>query len=109
MVGKDKEVKTGTDATISCVISGITQAVQSVVWKTSSSTNVVTDDSTNYVQNDGSYQSASNSQTTELTVKAAKTDQDVSYTCVITANEWGGASPKPTIVNLNVFGKFTFT
>ena len=99
----NKEVLAGTDTSISCVISGITQQLDNVVW-TKDGTDVTTlteDDS--YVVSAGTY--GSNSQTTTLTVKAAVNTADSTYTCVITSNEHQETN-KPTSVTLNVFSKF---
>ena len=97
----NKEVKSGTDATVSCVVSGITQRLETVVWK-KDGTDVTTLSGSNYVVSPGTYDS--NSQTTTLTVKAAANAADSTYTCVITSDEWR-VSNKETNVILNVFGK----
>ena len=97
----DKEVQVGTETTVSCVISGITRQLDSVVW-TKDGTDVTTLLGTNYVVSPGTYNS--NSQTTTLTVKAAANTADTTYTCVITSDEWI-VSDKQTNVILNVFGK----
>ena len=97
----NKEVESSTDATISCVITGITEQLDSVVW-TKSGTDVTTLSEDNlYVVSAGTY--GSNSQTTTLTVKAAVNTADSTYTCVITSNEHD-ESNKPTSVALLVFG-----
>ena len=102
---KHKEVESGTDATVTCVVTGITQQLNSVVW-TKSGTDVTTLSEDNlYVVSAGTY--GSNSQTTTLTVKAAVNTADSTYTCVITSNEWLETN-KETPVFLNVFGKFLF-
>ena len=96
----NKEVEQETDAMISCVISGITQQLESVVW-TKDGTDVTALSGSNYVVSAGVY--GSNSQTTTLTVKAAANTADSTYTCVITSDEWR-VSNKETNVILNVFG-----
>ena len=97
-----KEVESGTDATISCVIDGITQQLDSVVWR-KGGTNVNTLSETDYVVSAGNY--GSNSQTTTLTVKAAANTDDSTYTCVVTSNEWD-ITNRESIVTLNTFCKF---
>ena len=98
----NKEVLTATDATISCVISGITRQLDSVVWR-KDGTDVTSLSGSNYVVSVGTY--SSNAQTTTLTVTADVNTADSTYTCVITSNE-NQEINKPTIVTLNVFCKF---
>ena len=94
-----------TEATISCVVTGITQQLDAVVW-TKGGTDVTTlSEDNSYVVSAGTY--GSNSQTTTLTVKAAVNTADSTYTCVITSNEHQETN-KATIVTLNVFCKFIF-
>ena len=94
-------METATDATISCIITGITEQLDTVVW-TKDGTDVTTLSADNYVVSPGTYDS--NSQTTTLTVKAAANTADSTYTCVITSQEHQETN-KPTTVILNVFGK----
>ena len=98
----NKEVLAGTDAVISCVISGITQQLDAVVW-TKDGTDVKSFSGSNYGVSPGTYDS--NSQTTTLTVKAAANTADSTYTCVITSEEHQETN-KPTTVTLLVFCKF---
>ena len=101
----DKEIESDTDATISCIVTGITKQLDAVVW-TKGGTDVTTlTEDNSYVVSAGTY--GSNSQTTTLTVKAAVNTADSTYTCVITSNEWL-ETDKETPVLLNVFGKFLF-
>ena len=100
----NKEVETGTETSISCVITGITTELDNVVW-TKDGTDVTTLSADNYVVSPGTYDS--NSQTTTLTVKAAANTADSIYTCVITSDEWQQTN-KQTNVILNVFGKDGF-
>ena len=96
----NKELEIGTDATVSCIISGITQQLDTVVW-TKDGTDVTTlSEDNSYVVSAGTY--GSNAQTTTLTVKAAVNTADSTYTCVITSNEWL-VSNRETNVVLNVF------
>ena len=101
MQATNKEVETGTDATVSCIITGIGQQLNGVVWK-KDGTDVTTLPGSNYVVSPGTYDS--NSQTTTLTVKAAANTADSTYTCVITSYEWLQTN-KETTVNLEVFSK----
>ena len=97
----NKEVLTATDATISCVISGITQKLDAVAWR-KDGIDVTTFSGSNYVVSAGTY--GSNSQTTTLTVKAAANTADSTYTCFITSDEHQETN-KATLVTLNVFCK----
>ena len=97
----NKEIETGTETTISCIITGITQQLDAVVRK-KDGTDVRSLSGSNYIVSAGTY--SSNSQTTTLTVKAAANTADSTYTCVITSDEWR-VSNKETNVILNVFGK----
>ena len=97
----NKEVETSTDATVSCVITGITQQLDSVVWR-KDGTDVTTLSGGNYVVSAGTY--GSNSQTTTLTVNAAANTADTTYTCAITSDEWLETNRETTVV-LNVFCK----
>ena len=98
----NKEVEKDTDATISCVITGITQELDGVVWK-KDGTDVTTLSGSNYVVSPGTYDS--NSQTTTLTVKAAANTADSTYTCAIDSDEWLQTN-KETTVNLEVFCEY---
>ena len=97
----NKEVEAATDAIVSCVVTGITQQLDAVVWR-KSGTDVTSLSGSNYVVSAGTY--GSNSQTTTLTVKAAANTADTTYTCAITSNEWLLAN-RDTTVSLDVFCK----
>ena len=100
----NKEVESGTDATISCIITGITKNLDSVIWK-KSGTDVTALSGSNYVVSAGTY--GSNSQTTTLTVKADANTADSTYTCAITSNEWLETNKETTVI-LNVFCELNF-
>lgn len=94
----NKEVEANTDATISCVITGITRQLDNISWKKADGNAVAGD---NYEVKAGTYDS--NSQTTTLTVKAAANTVDSLYTCSITSSEWEVSDRESTVV-LDVFG-----
>ena len=100
MLPINKEVHAGVDATIACVITGITKQLDSLVWR-KDGTDVNTLSPLNYLVSPGSYDS--NSQTTTLTVKDVVNTEDSIYTCVITSNEWL-VTDKKSYVDLNVYG-----
>ena len=94
-------MESGTDATVSCDISGITRQLDAVVWR-KDGTDVTSLSGSNYVVSAGTY--GSNSQTTTLTVKAVVNTADSTYTCFIASSEWL-VTNRQTNVLLNVFGK----
>ena len=99
----NKEVETGSETIITCIVSGITQQLNSVVWtKDGTDVTTLTEDNS-YVVSAGTY--GSNSQTTTLTVKAAVNTADSIFTCGISSDEWL-VSNRQTSVRLNVFCKF---
>ena len=97
-----KEIEINTDAVISCIISGISQAVDSVVWKDSSGTEVT---GANYVAVSGTYDSLTNSQTTTLSVTASVNTEDKTYKCALNSTEWNVIGNE-TSVALDVICKF---
>lgn len=90
-----------TDATISCVVSGITQALNNVAW-TRDGVDVTTLSEDNYVVDAGTY--GSNSQTTTLTVKADVNVVDSTYYCVFTSDEWEETNKRTSVI-LQVFSE----
>ena len=92
----------GVDATLSCVVSGISKKLDSVVWKKDGTDVTTLSEDNLYVVSAGTY--GSNSQTTTLTVKAAVNTADSTFTCVITSNEWL-VTNRESSVSAIVFGK----
>ena len=101
---------TGTDATISCVVKGLTKKLDKVTWEKPSSGGAITNGNDGFTIDEGSYLTDSDSQTTILTVPAAKNTADATYTCVIQSDEHGKTSGSPHNENVqsNVFSKFPF-
>ena len=101
----NNEVLSGTDAVISCKITGITEAI-TVKWINSDNDDVttVTDASLKYTVDIGTFNEVTFSQTTTLTVKAAENTEDRIISCQITSTEWN-KSDDSTDVELNVFGR----
>ena len=95
---KNKEVEENTAAVLSCVVTGITEAV-TVTW-TDSSDNTLSDDS-DYDMDAGNYDS--NSQTATLTVNNG-VSTDTTFSCKVTSTEWT-LTNDATAVALNVFGE----
>jgi hypothetical protein len=91
------EVKAGSDATISCVITGLT-AEATVSWLTSSGK--VSGENLTPVQ--GTY--SNGKQTSTLAVKGTQVNSDTTYTCRVTTGSRHASAHSDTIVNLNVYG-----
>ena len=100
---KNSEVLKDTQATISCVVKGLTKQLDLVTWEKPGDV-AITNGEENFVIDMGTYDPSTKSQTTILTVPEAKNTADKIYTCVITSNEHGITSQK-TSVNSNVFSK----
>jgi len=102
---KHKEVEHDTTTVLSCVISGITEALPAVSWTDSSSDTDLTDTSGVYTIDAGTYDGGTNSQTTTLTVTNG-VSADSTFTCKVESTEWTKVDDK-TSVTLNVYGKFS--
>ena len=93
------EVKKGSDTTISCVITGLTETA-TVTWRTS--TGPVSGDKLVPVQ--GSH--SDGTQTSTLSVDGTLVNDDTAYTCRVTSGSLPDSSHSDTTVNLNVYGTF---
>ena len=101
-----KEVEQGTDAVISCIITGITEQLdQTAIEWYKDGADVTTLPGFNYLIEDSELEL--NSQTTSLTVRGVVNTADATYTCVITSSEWQEIR-KETAVSLQVFCKWHF-
>ena len=102
-VAGNKEVVVGEEATIACVVSGLTAQLDGVKWE-----NVGGEDVTSITAKDNYVVTAGvldgDSQTTTLKVLGASTQIDATYSCVISSDEWTKTDDK-TAVALNVFSK----
>ena len=96
-----KEQLKDTEAMISCIVTGLTKALDNVNWTKSDDSTIAsgTDDFTIDI---GSY--SGGTQTTTLTVPTTETDQDKTYKCLITSDEHS-ETDKSTTVSLKVFSK----
>ena len=97
----NKEQLTGTEATISCTVLGLTQALNAVKWTTSGDVDVTTLNQ-GYIVDAGSL--IGPSQTTTLTIPADTNNDDVTYSCVFTSAEHIAVDRK-TAVSSKVFSK----
>ena len=93
------EVKKGSDTTISCVITGLTETA-TVTWRTS--TGPVPAEKFTPVQ--GSH--SGGTQTSTLAVDGTLVNDDTAYTCRVTSGSLPDSSHSDTTVNLNVYGTF---
>jgi hypothetical protein len=87
-------------------VTGLTKQLDKVTWKNSDG--AITHDKDGYKIVDGVYEGGtSNSQTTILTVPAAKNQADSVYTCVIQCDEHGKTvgSEESENVKSNVFSE----
>ena len=88
-----------TEATISCTVAGLTQALSGIKWTTSASDDAL---AAPYIVNAGSL--VGPSQTTTLTIPADKNNDDVTYSCVFTSAKHIAVDRK-TAVSSKVFSK----
>ena len=110
MTAVNKVQLTGTAATISCIVSGLTRELEKVVWTKSDNT-AITSGQDGYTIDEGTYDYEEHSQTTTLSVSADQNNQDAIYNCNIASHEHlDGADEhfdiyNSTTVRLNVFSK----
>ena len=95
----NREVKKGSGATISCIITGLTETA-TVTWRTS--TGPVSSDKLVPVQGSNSEWT----QTSTLAVDGTLVNDDTAYTCRVTSGSLPDSSHSDTTVNLNVYGTF---
>ena len=93
-----------TKAVISCTVTGLTKALDSVTWKRTSDNLDVTTGVEGYTSAEGSFTSDTNSQTTTLTVGGLQNHADATYECLVESNEHGKTA-ETTTVHLKVFGR----
>ena len=95
----NREVKKGSDTTISCIITAITETA-TVTWRTS--TGPVPAENFAPVQGSNS----GGTQTSTLTVDGTLVNDDTAYTCRVTSGSLPDSGHSDTTVNLNVYGTF---
>jgi hypothetical protein len=101
---KHSEVLKGTQATVSCVVKGLTKQLDAVEWEKPNSGGKITNNVDDYKIEVGTYQKSSHSQTTILTIPPAANGADAVYTCIVTSDEHKKTGHK-TSVNSNVFSE----
>ena len=99
MTAVNTETEADTEAEVSCVVSGLTKALDAVTWTDGAGSQLTSDD-TNYVISSDSF--SGSSQTTTLTVVAG-VSTDTQYSCVVTSDEWL-VTNQITSVSLSIFG-----
>jgi hypothetical protein len=95
-----KEVKNGSETTISCVITGLSDATATVSWRTSTGEAVAGENFTSAMGTQ-----ANGKQTSTLLVKGPQVSVDTAYTCTVTSGTYAKSESSDTIVNLDVYGK----
>ena len=102
-----KEQLKGTQAMVSCVVTGLTEELDAdeVEWKKATDDSTITsDDGDGFSIETGTFDDSTGSQTTTLTVPDSQTNEDKVYKCVITPNG-DEVTAKTKEVNLKVFCK----
>ena len=95
-----KEVIKVSETTISCVITGLSDATASVSWRTSTGAAVSGD---NFIPTVGTQ--ADGKQTSTLLVNGPQVSVDTAYTCRITSGTLSDSGSSDTTVNLHVYGR----
>ena len=98
----NREVEKSTAATLSCTVTGLTEAA-TVVWKSSAGGSDI--DSDNTKAGDSRFVSSTNSQEFTLEVATSVTTDDATYYCAVTSTEWSKTDEENAVV-LNVFGVY---
>lgn len=102
---KHSEVLKGTEATISCVVTGLTKKLDKVKWEKPNSGGEITNGTDGYKIDQGQYKGDSHTQTTVLTIPKSQNKADAGYTCVIHSNEHK-KSEERIAVQSNVFSEY---
>ena len=105
-MAKHSEVLKGTQTQIGCVITGLEKKLDAVTWEKPLGDGSITNGIDGYQIIEGNYVRDSHSQTTILTIPAAKNTDDSLYTCAIASLEQNFCLNKP--VNSNVFSEYPF-
>ena len=104
---RHSELLKDTQATISCVVTGLTKQLDAVSWEKPNSGGAITHDVDGYQIDVGTYQDGSNSQTTILTVPSTANMVDAVFPCGITSDEHRKSAER-FAVNSNVFSENNF-
>ena len=105
VVVTSKEVEANNGATLSCVVTGLTHVLDTVMWKKDDvNITTLTDYASNYVEVDGILNG--NSQTTTLQIIDVG-NTDTGYKCSVTSDEHSETHYETT-VDMDVFSEFFF-
>ena len=99
----NKEQLAGTEASISCTITGLTKKLDDVKWTNSDDT-AISSGQNGFTFVDGEFDDTG--QTTKLTISGAQNNGDTTYNCLTTSAEHVETGKK-TVVKLKTFSKFT--
>ena len=95
----------GTEAKISCIVTGLTKILDAVKWAKSNDS-PITNDSNGFTIVEGTLSDAG-SQTTILTVPGTENGQDTEYKCLVTSLEHAKVE-EVTTATVEVFGKIFY-
>ena len=101
---KNSEVLINTQTTISCVVNGLTKALNEVAWRKPNSFGLLDHGVDGYEIDIGTFDTESRSQTTVLTIPADENTADSVFTCIITSAEHAKVADE-TYVDAHIFGK----
>ena len=101
----NSEVLSGTLATLSCVVTGLTKTLESVSWEKPDGSSI-TASGNGFIFDDGSTNFDDSSQTTTLTIPTDQTIDDVTYKCVVQSDEHNVLGRKIDVQS-KVFSKLT--
>jgi len=95
----NRETESGSETTISCIVTGLLSAYTSATWTVSGASSPISDSDENYVIGGIAFDLATMTQTTTLTVLNGVITADQTYTCSI----FRADQSDDTAVNLKVF------
>ena len=101
---KGSEVLSGTETTISCVVTGLTQPLNSVSWEKPNGGGTINSNTDSFTFDDGNADFGSNTQITTLTIPTTENNADGTYKCVVTSTEHNKQNDE-TNVESKVFSK----
>ena len=102
----DQSLTTGKDQIISCTISSL-GAAATVKWIGPDNNDVPTNDPSKYIVDDGKTGYGSNSQTTRLTITAAKMAEAIlpeTYKCSVTSSLYASSPASETSIDITPIG-----
>lgn len=105
VVVRDIEVKYGEHATLSCMVSGLTNQV-SVEWLyPTSDSEIPVPTTADYVQNTGSLDNTDLTQTSTLVISGSVVTEGKTFICRVSSSNYPDSPSSDTFVGLDVYGK----